>query len=259
MFKHLYVLVIVFIFSSCSSSKKEESKLYDYNPNKYQEKQMSGIDFFASGSSPYWSLDMDTEDSTRIFLHNQNLISYKSPVPLIDTAGKTIIYKFSDFATLTIKGNVCVNSSGGEQTEFSTTLIYNDSTFSGCGKYIIASKNPFLSQETLRLNDIWALRSINDKAITKEDFKKGIPIIELHLNDGRFYGKAECNELSGNINFGDSFIYFKNFSLTKIFCEGDFEDNYINTLKIVDSWELDKMYLILRSKGKEVLKYIKID
>ena len=97
------------------------------------------------------------------------------------------------------------------------------------------------------------------KKLTGKNFSEGIPMLELHLNDGRFYGKADCNEIYGNIDAGDSFIYFTNFSKTKKECDGNFENDYLNYLKNVDSWELNKMNLILKSRGKEILSYIKVD
>lgn len=263
MIKYTVVFIIALTLYSCSSSQKDKSNSYTQEIKNYQKKQDLGIDFFALGNNPYWSLDMDTEDSTRIILNirntNSTLLVFKSPYPIIDTTNKTIVYKFTDNAVLKIKGETCLNSTSQEINGFSAILTINEINYSGCGKYIIASKNPFLSQETLRLNDIWALKSINGKEINRSDFKSGIPMVELHLNDGRFYGKIDCNEIFGHINVGDSYINFTNISLTKISCEGDFEDVYVNTLKNVDSWKLEKMNLILKSRGKDVLKYIKID
>ena len=59
----------------------------------------------------------------------------------------------------------------GERNEFSAILNVDGKEYTGCGRYIIASKNPFLSQETLRLNDIWALRFINGKEINRKEFQ----------------------------------------------------------------------------------------
>jgi uncharacterized membrane protein/heat shock protein HslJ len=260
MFKYAAVFIFAIIVSGCSS-QKDITKSEKPEIQNYGKKQALGIDFFASGNEPFWSLDMDSEDSTRIFFLNPNsgVKEFVTPLPFIDTVNKIIVYRFSEGFTLTVNRGVCINGMSGERNEFSAILNVDGKDYNGCGRYIIASKNPFLSPETLRLNDIWALRIINGKEINRKNFKEGIPMLELHLNDGRFYGKADCNEIYGIINVGDSYINFTDFSSTKKSCEGDFENDYIKTLKNVDTWELNKMNLILKSRSKAVLTYIKID
>ena len=258
MTKYVIILISVFVFAGCSTQKdyKDTGRT---ESNDYSKKQAMGIDFFASGNEPFWSAELDVEDSIRIYIAGESTLRYSATVPVIDTAAKSILYKFDDAVTLNIKGETCINSMSGEKNVFSVTLYLKDKQYTGCGRFIIASNNPLISRETLRLNDIWALKTMNGKEIDRKDFPDGIPYIELHLNDGRFYGTTNCNELTGNIDVGDSYIYFSNFSQTKKLCEGDFENKYISLLKDVDSWKLEKMQLSLRNKGKEIIRYIKID
>ena len=253
-----YIFILILVLAGCST-QKEYKDTSGPESNDYSKKQALGIDFFASGNEPFWSAELDVEDSIRIFIAGESTLRYSATAPVIDTAAKTITYKFDEAVTLSIKGETCINSMSGEKNVFSVTLYLKDKQYTGCGRFIIASNNPLISRETLRLNDIWALKTMNGKEIDRKDFPDGIPYIELHLNDGKFYGTTNCNELTGNIEVGNSYIYFNQFSQTKKLCEGEFEHKYISILKDVDSWKLEKMQLSLRNKGKEIIRYIKID
>lgn len=260
MYKIVSVLLFVFFVSGCSSQKPGVFNTEHREPVNYDSKRSMGIFLFASGNEPFWVVDMNSADSTRIYILADNLkIMYKTPDPLLDSVSKTITYSFGNSAVLTLKKAKCVDNMSGEISEFEASLIISGKTFIGCGKFIIATMNPLISQSTLRLNDIWALRKFKGKTIIPSDFRSGIPVLELHLNDGRFFGNTDCNEISGRMDVGDSYITLYGFTSTKKHCEGDFESNYLQELKTVDSWTLDKMSLILKKKGEEILVYQKVD
>lgn len=250
--------------TGCTSYKpvshKPETGIEKPEQVNYDNKRSIGIDLFASGNEPFWIVDMDSEDSTKIYILSDNYnVNYKTPIPVLDSATKTINYTFDSNVILTLKKEKCKNNMSGEISEFTASLYIQNMTYNGCGKYIIAAMNPFLSQSTLRLNDMWALQKFRNQKINTSSFKEGIPILELHLNDGRFLGNTDCNTVSGSIDVGDSYISFTDFTSTKKLCEGNFEPQYLQDLKSVDSWTIDKMVLILKKNGKEVLVYNKID
>lgn len=258
MTKRVLIIILIFVFAGCSAQKdfKDKGKT---ESDDFSKMQAVGIDFFASGNEPFWSAELDVEDSIRIFIAGEKTLRYSATTPIIDTAAKSIVYKFDDRVMLKITVEECLNSMSGDKNVFSVMLSIRDKHYTGCGRYIIATSNPLISRETLRLNDIWAIKWMDGKEIKREDFPDGIPYIELHLKDGKFYGTTNCNDISGNINAGDSYLYFNNFTQTKKFCEGNFEGRYISLLKEADSWKLEKMQLSLRSKGKEIIRYTKID
>jgi uncharacterized membrane protein len=264
MIKSLILIILSVIVTGCTGNKhdsKESESVNGENVLKnYDSKRSLGIDLTASGNEPFWMVDMDSEDSTKIYILSDNYsVKYKTPLLFFDSVSKTIIYTFDKDVTLTIKRERCTDSMSGEIFSFSAALSILNKYYYGCGKYIIASVNPFLSRETLRLNDLWALKKFRNQIIDPKSFKEGIPVLELHLNDGRFLGNSKCNTITGSIDVGDSYITFSDFTSTKKLCDGDFEQQYLQDLKSVDSWSFDKMQLILRSKGKEILVYNKID
>lgn len=259
--KNLYFIIILsLILTGCSSNKSDVNEGNHREPVSYDGKRSMGIFLFASGNEPFWVIDLNSNDSTRIYILADNYtIKFKTPEPVLDSVTKTIKYTFDSGTVLTLNKAKCVDNMSGEVSEFDATLKVLNKTFNGCGKYIIATMNPLLSQSTLRLNDIWALRKFRGKQIIPSEFKEGVPVIELHLNDGRFLGITNCNTVSGSIDLGDSYITFSEFTTTKKLCDGDFESQYLSDLKSVDSWTLDKMLLILKKEGREVLVYHKID
>lgn len=257
------ILLLVFI-AGCSSNKqasrKPDEQLDQSDVKNYDSKRSLGVDFFASGNEPFWVVDMNSEDSTKIYiLSNNYTFYYKTPVPFLDSVTKTIKYTFDAEATLTLKKDKCSDNTSGERSDFAASLNVLNKTYLGCGKYIIAFNNPLLNRETLRLNDIWALKKFRNQIVNPKSFKEGVPVIELHLNDGRFLGITNCNTIMGSIDVGNSYIIFSDFTLTKKLCEGDFEQKYLQDLKSVDSWSLDNMQLTLKRNDKEILVYNKID
>lgn len=261
MTKNLLIVLFALLITGCTVHKPADNNGEHREPVSYDSKRSMGIYLFASGDEPFWVVDfLNSNDSTKIYiLSDNNTLKFKTPDPVLDSAAKSIMYTFDSGTSLLLKKGKCKDNMSGEISDFDATLIVHDKNYKGCGKYIIATKNPLLSNSTLRLNDIWALRKIKGKAIVPSDFNKGVPVLELHLNDGRFLGNTNCNTISGSLDVGDSYISFSDFTSTKIFCEGDFEFQYLQSLKSIDSWTLDKMLLILRSKGDEVLVYQKVD
>jgi heat shock protein HslJ/uncharacterized membrane protein len=264
MIKSLILVILPVIVIGCAAnkpvSKEPESRNGELVIRNYDDKRSVGLDFIALGNEPFWTIDMDSEDSAKIYILSENYtVKYKTPKLFFDSVSKTIKYTFDTGVTLTLKRERCKDNMSGEIFSFSAALSILDNNYKGCGKYIIASDNPFLSRETLRLDDLWALKKFRNQNIDPKSFKEGVPVLELHLNDGRFLGNSKCNTIMGSIDVGDSYITFSDITSTKKLCDGDFELLYLQDLKSIDSWSFDKMQLILRSKGKEILVYNKID
>jgi uncharacterized membrane protein len=71
--KIVLLLIIITVIQACStSSKVDESSQVKINqdgeivdPSFYQEKYLRGIDFFARGNEPNWTLEIDFENAMR--------------------------------------------------------------------------------------------------------------------------------------------------------------------------------------------------
>jgi len=70
--------------------------------------------------------------------------------------------------------------------------------FSGGGFYL---GNP-------RIHDIWAVDSLNGVKISAAEYPNGVPTLEFHLDGGKLYGFAGCNNFSGTYYFVENKIQF---------------------------------------------------
>ncbi len=262
MLKFIILILLTVLFSGCTAYKPVSQKP-DKNKNgniDFNNKRSAGIDFFASGNEPSWKIDLDSEDSTKIYLFpNIYSVSYKTPAPILDSSFKTIKYTFDTDVTLTLINGMCTDNMSGEILNFIVSLNISNNTYKGCGKYIIAPNNPLLSPSTLLLNDIWALKKFKNQNVDAKSFKNGIPILELHLNDGKFLLYTNCSSITGNIDVGNSHISFYDIISSDKICDDDFELYNLLDLKSFNSWSFDKMVLTLKQNGKEVLVFNKID
>lgn len=114
---------------------------------------------------------------------------------------------------------------------------------------------------TSPLNDIWALREINGKTVTKADYARQIPYIEINLKNGRVMGTGGCNRLAGPVKVTDETITFGPLMSTKMACPTglDFEASFLKALESVDTYQLDKLKLTLYHGKDEVLVLAKVD
>jgi heat shock protein HslJ len=67
------------------------------------------------------------------------------------------------------------------------------------------------------------------------------PTITFNLKEDRVSGKNSCNSYSGILNADESKINFKEpMMVTKMFCPGEGENVYMNTLQKIDSYSVSE-------------------
>lgn len=67
------------------------------------------------------------------------------------------------------------------------------------------------------------------------------PTITFNLKEDRVSGKNSCNSYSGTLNADGSKINFKQpMMVTKMFCPGEGENVYMNTLQKIDSYSVSE-------------------
>jgi heat shock protein HslJ len=90
--------------------------------------------------------------------------------------------------------------------------------FEGCGRYVV----------DYRLNDIWVLTTFNDKKLKTEDFVKGLPVVEFHLNENRVFGSTGCNRMTGSFEAKGKKITLGKMATTRMACPSmDFEQQFL--------------------------------
>lgn len=109
------------------------------------------------------------------------------------------------------------------------------------------------------LNDIWALESIDGKPVKAEDFKKGVPYLEMHIKDMKYMGKTGCNNLFGSFEATNETIKFGPAAMTKMMCPGNFEQGFVRALNSANRWKVENLRLYLYQDDFELMVMKKVD
>lgn len=110
-----------------------------------------------------------------------------------------------------------------------------------------------------RLNDIWVLESINNSPAESKNYMKGLPRIEINLNEMRFSGNGGCNSINGKVETSGDKIKFGPVASTRMMCPGNFETDFLNALNNSDSFTIENNRLSLISDGKILVVFKKVD
>lgn len=204
-FSFLFLIVFLFCFS-CSERKvnKSEQVLEGQRktrlPDSLNRKWKKGIDITASGSQPVnWTLEADF-DREILFLANDG--HQLRLLPILDKSADgsqtTFNIKTGDSLLTIVMGNsACLNGRQNAASK-SVSVLLGKINYTGCGQYLYNNQ----------LNDVWLLDKINDVKISKSDYAKQIPSIDLRIDNGTVSGNDGCSNFSGMITVQGSRIAF---------------------------------------------------
>jgi len=181
------------------------------------KKWKDGIDFYAFGNEPFWSLDMDLDKEIR--LKNLDGLDFIAPavepISAMDTevtryrsvteAGEIIVQLFH---------NECIDNMSGEKFYYGVSVDYKPNTaieyrtYKGCGRFV---PDP-------RLHDIWAIIEVNGTKIIPEEFEKEHPRLEINITEGKVFGHDGCNSFRGGIEVQNEAVIFGNLASTMMAC-----------------------------------------
>ncbi|MEN8125025.1 MAG: copper resistance protein NlpE N-terminal domain-containing protein [Bacteroidota bacterium] len=237
-------------------SNNKNVRLQKIIQKKYQE----GIDFYAFGNEPFWSLDMDFEKG----FHFKNLEGLDFNAPSVEPV-KAMDANVSRYRSITESGEIiiqlnqtgCTDNMSGEKFDYSVSIDIKTSNeedykkYKGCGNYV----------PDYKLNDIWAIIEVDGIKIDPSNFNKNAPRIEINLIDKNILGTDGCNTFRGSINVEKNIIYFGNLASTMMACTDNTE---ISTKigKILSNNKLSYDYknnLIFYDNGKKVMELKHID
>jgi uncharacterized membrane protein/heat shock protein HslJ len=218
--------------------------------NKQQfmlEKWKEGIDFYALGNEPFWSLEMDLNRAFKF--KNMNDIEFVSPsTKPISTINADIIRYLSASNSgeinITLNHTECVDNMSGERFQYKVTIDYKNSskteykTFKGCGNYV---PDP-------RLQDLWIVKEVDGILIDSEDFNGEIPRLELNPFENKISGNDGCNTFNGEIEVLNDTIIFGDLLGTLMACPNmDITSKITETIsgkKLNYNIKNDKLYFL---------------
>jgi heat shock protein HslJ len=190
------------------------------NPkHEFQSKLISqGIDFYARGNEPFWSLDMDFEQNYQFKTMDGFQISVP---PVIGSkamdANVTRYFAEVESGTLiiTIQEEKCQDTMSDEVFGFSARIqvksgVQEEFTeYKGCGNFL----------PDLTLHDIWILEKINNLDLRPINQSQELPRFEFFSMEGKVLGHASCNEFNGKFSIvGQGEIQFDAITMTRKLC-----------------------------------------
>ncbi|GEM_PF-3107156 len=216
-----------------------------------------GIDLFASGNEPFWSVEIKAGEFIRY-----NKPDFKEPQLIKDftlTRIENVIVakpeNHHEIKEIRIYEFPCVNDMSGMVTEQFIELHLQNQILKGCGKIL---------SEKFYLIGNWELSTIKDIDLTKYSGQKAT--LNFNLAKGEVYGNLGCNGFGGNLVFpaaGLNQIQINRIFSTQMACEDmRIEDNYarllqeVNHFKIVNNelqlFKADDLLLSFKKTNKEL-------
>lgn len=113
----------------------------------------------------------------------------------------------------------------------------------------------------LLLNDIWALKAIDEVEIDAQLFNKQL-VIEINIPELKFSGNDGCNSLFGSIaTLDENKLSFGSIGATKMACPNmELPTKYTQALEKTKTYKLEDLSLrFFDAQGNELLRYQKVD
>ncbi len=225
-----------------------------------EKKMLEGIDFYAIGNNPSWTLDIDFEKNmTFKYIDGSSHITQATKSPQTTDVNATRYRAVTENSELlvAITEGQCKDNKTGEmftskvQIDAKKTTDKDYQHFEGCGNYI----------PDYRLNDIWAIQTIYQKEISLEGLTKGVPVIEFHLKENTIMGNTGCNNFNGTANYIGNKIEIGQLLNTLMACPDSNVEEYF--LKILNgktlTYKFDNGELKLYENKVEVMTLKHVD
>ncbi|MBG6185704.1 META domain-containing protein [Flavobacterium sp. CAN_S2] len=111
-----------------------------------------------------------------------------------------------------------------------------------CSVLISCNSLKTANSQKAALQGAWELNFISGPRIAFSGlYPDNKPTITFNLKDTSVSGKNSCNSYAGKLNVDGSKINFKEpMMITKMFCPGEGENVYMNTLQKIDSYSVSE-------------------
>ena len=253
--KVIYLLFPILSFIGCKSTTntiptKEEVKITQETIINY---------FTASGNEPFWNIaisDDQIEFTSLITGFESIKVPHVEPIRAMDANVK--MYRINTESIqmkIQIFQSECINSMSGKVSKYTVKIDLKSKKdaeykiLEGCGSYTT----------DYRLADIWVLEELNRVKITSTDFAKEVPLIEISTTDNKFNGYAGCNRMNGTLFFEKGLLRFTNIITTKMMCQNNKENEFINALQRATTYKIEDNRLWLSNPNGLLVVFKKVD
>lgn len=102
----------------------------------------------------------------------------------------------------------------------------------------------------------WELSNINGHDVVRSDYAKAIPYVNFST-DNKVGGNGGCNTFGGSYNLNEEGgINLSQIFATKMFCEGQGENEFMAALNKVNNSKIDSQKLVLMEGITEVMTFV---
>lgn len=213
--------------------------------------------FKAVGTEPFWGIEISEDSITFTLPEKEKNLAFAYVKPNRAADANVVSYKIDndsiDFS-FTIQREKCSDGMSDKVYNYAVKGLIKkgnakEQLLSGCGDYIV----------DYRLHDIWALEEVEGKKINPEDFKKGVPNLEIYAEEARFSGLAGCNQMGGKLFFEKDVLRFTDIAVTELMCDNhDTEKILVKALQSTTRYELknNKLYLFNPEGTKAIFRKV---
>lgn len=233
----LAIAPLALIMLACSNpSQQNENEAQEAMPldeteggmSFYLKKLNAGIEFYALGNEPFWSLDFENKKVVR-FTTAEGFEMNVPYAPFVEVDGHHL-----EFVAETEMGSIkvelhrerCEDNMSGTPFSHRVRIFIETAdggqSYEGCGRFVISPD----------LNNSFKLERWNKEDIKGENIAKGAPILNFDLATLRVSGHSGCNEINTTFIPEPGFIHFSVVASTMMACEGsmEFEQKYLQAL-----------------------------
>lgn len=210
-----------------------------------EKKSREGVDFYAIGNEPSWSLD----------IFQEHMISFKSMTEVAklntpkitptNTEDRSVLSYRAEVESGTIMINVkseaCTDLMSGEQFPYSVEVLAKNGDmadfreFNGCGRYVT----------DYRLSGTWKLVSLAGVQLNDEDISNP-PTLTLDIANTKVTGSNGCNRIMGTFINEGSTLRFPMLAGTRMACPGDLDTRVDELLNSVTQYQIEGESLIMK-------------
>ncbi|MFB9054900.1 META domain-containing protein [Formosa undariae] len=264
--KNSLAFLLLVTFFSCGQSKKESVNstlaVNDSTDNAIKTAinkapRSNATPFFKSlGTTPNWELLL-TQDAIQFSLQDEDF-SFPLPNPILAADANVKMYR-TETESAQIKIQISMTECTDSESKphpYTVSIDFKKNTdvdftaLKGCGDYIT----------DYRLHDIWVLESINDEKVTRDQFTKELPNLEINSSENSFMGYAGCNTMRGSIFSEQSKIRFKQIITTRKMClPTNKEVQFIKELERSTQFKIENLRLYLSNPDGNTLTFKKVD
>ena len=199
-----------------AASADQEGAVNNEMMRKLYEK---GVDFYARGNEPFWSLDMDLETGIRFRTMDGDSLN-TPPVKgasAMDADPPRTMYGAqveSGSISATVIKEKCADNMSGEPFSHTVEVSFKKgrdkdfTTFKGCGRWVT----------DYGLEGTWLLQKMGGKSIDGKKFQRGTPELTFDTDALRINAHAGCNIMNGSFSMEEKAIHFSQMASTMMAC-----------------------------------------